>query len=332
MGSYFACRRKEEMKLRIALALLVATLLALMTSVVLAQEPDPTDREPSALSYAPVGERLLEETGPSGLPLIEDEGLRAEGTFQLGALTLGDPGLSFSHVRTFGETAVGYFEDSTHLNYPYGVGTDGSDNLWVAEEYGARAMKYAGNGTFLMSIGKAGFMAYLDQTSLTSPADVAVDGAGTVWVADSAINRVVKYDSAGEYLSQLGVSNNRGSDDDHFWGPTSVAFDSGGSIYVSDSWNYRVQVFDSTGTYSTTIGVTGVQGSDNAHFDSPRHIAIDSADNLYVVDAGNHRVQIFDSSHTYVATLGVTGASGSDSGHLNWPLGVDVDTNYIYVA
>lgn len=319
------------MRLRLLAAMVGVSLLFLVSSV-LAQGPEPTSEEPSPLLYAPAKERLFEEMGPSGLPGVPEGGLGTEGAVGPLGVALGDPGLSFRYVSSFGETEVAYFADSSHLNYPYGVGLDGSGNLWVTEQLGARAMKYDGNGAFLMSIGKAGMMAYVNDELLMSPADVRVDGAGNVWVADQNGQRVAKYDSSGNYLTQLGVSARSGSDNAHFYGPVSLAFDSAGGIYVSDAWNYRIQVFDSSGTYSTTIGVTGAPGSDNAHFKGPRHIAIDSADNLYVPDAGNHRVQIFDSSHSYVATLGVTGVSGSDNSHLNWPLGIDVDANYIYVA
>jgi len=248
------------------------------------------------------------------------------------AVALGEPGLSFRYVETFGVTEMAYFEDANHLNYPYGVGTDGTGNLWVAEISGARAMKYTGGGSFVMSIGTAGLIGRADDTHFYNPADVAVDGGGNIWVVDGSPARVVKYDSAGNYLTQLGETWESGSDNDHFRQPRSIAFDSAGNIYVSDASNHRIQVFDSSGTYSTTIGVTGESGSDTAHFNTTRHIAIDSSDNLYVADAGNHRVQIFDSSHNYVATIGVSGESGSDNNHFNWPMGVAVDANHIYVA
>ncbi len=238
----------------------------------------------------------------------------------------------FVYERTFGETEVAYLADNTHIYNPDGVGLDGAGNLWVVEGAGARAMKYTTDGTFLMSIGTAGFTAIADETHFASPRDVSIDSAGNVWVTDMGSNRVVKFDPAGNYLTQLGINWEGGSDNAHFNGPVGVAFDSAGNIYVSDFYNHRVQVFDSTGFYSTTIGVTGESGSDNAHFNTPNHISIDASDNLYVVDERNHRVQIFDGSHNYVATLGVSGVPGSDNDHFSYPRGVAVDTDRIYVS
>jgi len=252
------------------------------------------------------------------------------------AVPLGQPGLSFRYLRTFGEMEVAYFDDPDHLNRPYGVGTDGI-HVWIAECDGRRALKYASDGTFLMQIGKAGFRDFAG-TTLNCLTDVAVDSNGNIWVVDQWAQHVIKFDSSGSRVSELGVTWNPGTSNDRFNQPYSIAFDSAGNIYVSDSGNYRIQVFDSSETYVTTIGETGVPGSDNAHFNTPRHIAVDSNNLLYVADTDNHRIQIFDVSNlsyiAYITTIGVPGESGSDSAHFKLPKGVAVDVTRgkIYVA
>ena len=251
-------------------------------------------------------------------------------------VALGEPGLNFRYVRTFGETEVAYFDDPDHLNRPVGLGTDGT-NVWIAEEAGRRALKYASDGTFLMQIGKAGFRDVAG-TTFQILADVAVDGSGNIWVVDQDASHVVKFDSSGNRLSELGVTWNPGMGNDRFDHPYSITFDTAGNIYVSDSGNDRIQMFDSSGTYVTTIGETGVSGSDNAHFNNPHHLAVDDNHLLYVADRDNHRVQIFDISAsptiTYVATIGVSGEAGSDSADFNNPEGIAVDVarGRIYVA
>jgi hypothetical protein len=301
----------------VVLAALLTTLLAGPT---LARAPQPPGR--------PTPTTLQKEANTGTVPFQRKEAQSRQGS----SVDLGEPGLSFRYVETFGETEVAYFEDSTHLNRPYGVGVDGADKLWVAEISGARAVKYTADGSFITSIGTAGLIGRADETHFYGVADVAVDGEGNAWVVDTNPDRVVKYDSNGNFLMQLGETWESGSDNDHFNEPRSIAFDSAGNIYVSDADNHRVQVFDNSGIHSTTIGVTGESGSDNAHFNTTRHIAIDSSDNLYVADAGNHRVQIFDSSHSHMATIGMPGEPGSDSNHFNWPMGVDVGADHIYVA
>ena len=46
---------------------------------------------------------------------------------------LGQPGLSFRYVKTFGVTGEPYLPDGTHLNQPMGIFIDAADNLYVAE-------------------------------------------------------------------------------------------------------------------------------------------------------------------------------------------------------
>jgi tripartite motif-containing protein 71 len=275
-----------------------------------------------------LGVALVQASGPMGaISAANDTG----GQSVSPAGSLGLPRV-FGYERTFGETEKAYFADTAHLYNPAGVGVDGDDNLWVAETLGARVMKYSGDGAFLTSIGTAGRVWLADNKHISMPMDVAVDSAGNSWVVDQNSHRVVKYDPASNFLMQLGVTWEAGSDSAHFDCPLGIAFDSAGDIYVSDSCNHRIQVFDSGGAYKTTIGVTDVSGSDNGHFYGQWRIAIDNNDNLYVADLGNERVQIFDGSHSYVATLGVTGQLGFDNSHFNNPRGVAVDANRIYVA
>ncbi|MBM4430452.1 MAG: hypothetical protein FJ026_08930, partial [Chloroflexi bacterium] len=247
------------------------------------------------------------------------------------AVPLGQPGLSFRYVRTFGETEVAYITDTQHLNFPYGIGTDGN-NIWIGEQWGNRLLKYDSAGNFQIQFGCARFPNACGDTAFWEIVDVAVNSGGSIWVVDSARNQVVKLDTSGHKLLELG-ERGEGDNNSHFVDPMSVAFDASGNIYVSDgvpfwTWergNHRIQIFQSDGTYLATIGQTGICGSGNNQFCGPRHIAVYGSE-LYVADAGNDRVQIFNitnpASPGYVATI-----SGFDN-----PSGVAVDATYIYVA
>lgn len=317
------------MKTRL-LVLLVVLLTSGLTlaGAALAQAPEPgiSTQQPS---YGP--------PQPDAVPAGDQAGPFAhwQPAAAAPAVNLGQPGLSFRYVRTFGETEVPYYDDPNHLCGPGGLATDGT-NLWIAENMGRRALQFRNDGTYQMQIGKAGFREF-GGTTLDGMYDVAVDGQGNVWVVDRA-HHVVEFDSTGKRIKELGQTWNSGAANDRFSNPYGIAIDVSGNVYVSDSNNHRIQAFKNDGTYLTTIGVTGVSGSDNGHFKMPRHITIDSNNRLYVADADNHRVQIFDVSNVgaifYQATLGVSGVSGTDNAHFNSPYGVVADTaqGRIYVA
>ncbi len=300
---------------------------------VLAKTPEPPAPTPAApIPPGPEGK----EPGPGGPRALSPAGVTGPSP----SVLLGATGLSYRYTETFGQTGVAYLADNAHLNYPFGLGVDGT-NVWIAELWGNRAMKYTSAGVFQQQVGIAG-MGNTADTVLWQVSDVEKDSGGNIWVVDNSADHVAKFNSAGTFVSELGVVWEAGSDDSHFDTPASIAFDAGGNIYVSDgaSWwsenygNHRVQIFDSDGNHIGTIGTTGVAGSTNSHLHGPRHITI-AGSYLYVADSGNHRVQIFNistpASPAFVATLG-TGASGSDNARFDTPSGVAVDANYIYVA
>jgi hypothetical protein len=245
---------------------------------------------------------------------------------------VGQPGLSYRYVRTFGETKVAYVADTQHLNYPYGIGTIGN-SVWIGEKWGNRLLKYDSAGNFQMQFGRARFADSYEDTSFWEIEDVAEDSEGNVWVVDPVSNRVVKLSPTGQKLLELGEMWVEGSSNTQFIDPMSVAIDASNNIYVSDggAWwnpergNHRIQVFRGDGAYLTTIGNTGQCGFDDYSFCGPRHIAI-FGNMLYVADAGAGRVQMFNISNptspTYVASID----------NLNTPSGVAVDAAYIYVA
>jgi sugar lactone lactonase YvrE len=197
-------------------------------------------------------------------------------------------------------------------------------------------LKFSNDGSFVQQIGKAGFASGASGTELEWISDVTVDDLGQVWLVDRGANHVARFDSAGNFLGDLGEPSFAGTEAAIFSSPESIALDSAGNAYVSDSKNHRIQVFDSAGNLINTIGVSNVPGMGNEYFNFPRHINIDSSDLLYVADTNNHRVQLFDVSQplaiVYVATMGVAAVPGNDNAHFNLPTGVAIDGSRIYVS
>jgi len=251
-------------------------------------------------------------------------------------VTLGEPGLSFRYVQTFGVTESAYpAPDNYHLNSPGGLFIDGSNNVYVAESRGYRVLKYNSSGTNTLAIGTAGLCVDGNNpTRFCTPNDIAMDSGGNFWIATGS--RVVQFDSSGTYQRQLPVPDSSGNwssgtGNTQFNGAQGIAFDnSAGRMFVADVNNHRVQVYNYSGsgspTYSATIGVTGVSGSDNSHFNYPYRLAVDSSGRLYVVDNSNHRIQRCTLSGTWTcATFVGTG--------LTYPEGIALDSGgNVYIA
>ena len=123
---------------------------------------------------------------------------------------------------------------------------------------------------------------------LSTPAGVAVDSSGNVFILDSGNNRILRYNAAGQYKGKLGETGSEAGA--HFLGPLRLKFDRQDNLWVSDTKNHRLQVFDSKLQFLTEVGSLG---QDPAQFSHPGGMAFDSAGNLWVADTGNNRIQKF---------------------------------------
>ena len=324
------------MKRRVLALVLGATAAVLLASAALAKLPEPPDAGEGHASQAPpyagspLGSELSRPRSGSGLQTSGETSAEPQ------QVTVGEPGLSFRYVDSFGVTEQAYLADVAHLNRPKGLFIDGAGNLYVVEEYGFRLLKFNAAGTNLLVVGHAGQPWHHDDY-LSSPKDVAVDGSGHFWIVmDHALK---EFDASGAVVQRFpdGDPWNAGDDNEHFDSPAGIAFDSFGRLYVSDYWNHRVQVFSFSGgtpVYSTTIGVTGTSGDDNDHFNRPGQIVIDGSDRLYVADHANHRVQRCTYSAGWTCeTFHGTGSEGSGDDELSWPYGLGIDTSdNIYIC
>lgn len=146
----------------------------------------------------------------------------------------------------------------------------------------------------------------------SAPLDVAIDGAGNLFVVDNRNQAVVKETfSAGNYTQTTIAS---GLSD-----PRAVAVDGAGNVYIADTGNSRVLEESPTAHgYAQSTVDSGIG--------FPYGVTVDGSGNVYIADNENNRIlKETPSSGSYTRSTAVSGLSG--------PLGIAVDGNgNLYIA
>jgi sugar lactone lactonase YvrE len=229
---------------------------------------------------------------------------------------------------------------AAHFSGPQGVAVDGEGNIIVAEFGNHRVRKITPDGTVstLAGSGSAGFADGAGAAAqFNCPIGVAVDGEGSIIIADQWNNRVRKITPDGT-VSTLAGSGRAGFADGagaaaQFSYPYGVAVDGEGSIIVADGSNNRVRKITPDGTVSTLAG-SGRQGfadgaGADAQFNLPYGVAVDGEGSIIVTDYNNHRVRKITPDGT-VSTLAGSRSKGVADGagaaaQVNYSFGVAVD-------
>lgn len=153
------------------------------------------------------------------------------------------------------------------------------------------------------------------------PRGVAVDSAGTVYVADSSNHTIRKITAAGVVTTLAGTAGTAGTIDStpvRFSEPFGVAVDSAGVVYVADTNNNAIRKITSDGTVTTLAGGKGMGSSDGtgsaAKFSEPHGLVLDSSGNIYVTDYMNHTVRKVTQAGVVTTLAGSAGSSGFTNG------------------
>ena len=215
---------------------------------------------------------------------------------------------------------------ASSLAQPYGVVTDSSGNLYIADYGNARVLEFNNplgtdttadvvfgqNGSFTSSGPHT-----LGANSLFDPSGVAVDSSGNLYVADAGENRLLAYQTplttdttADIVLGQFDFTHEIANtiDASRLAAPRGVAIDTSvtpNSLYVADTSDGRVlgwkdvTAFTNGGPADLVIGEPDFLSHSNGVVSAnrlvgPQGVAVDSSGNLYVADSGNNRVLEFN--------------------------------------
>jgi sugar lactone lactonase YvrE len=235
---------------------------------------------------------------------------------------------------TAGYSGDGAAATAAELRKPAGLAVDGAGNVYIADEQNVRIREVAaatgiistvaGGGSATFSAGNAcpgtptatatdafgdGCPAInattADSARFVIPASVTVDGAGNLYIGDSAAAMVREVTEASGIISAVAGNGTTGSSGDgtaatsaQLRAPAGVSVDGAGNLYIADEGNQRIRkVLSATGIISTVAG-TGTAGYSGdsvaataAELKNPNDIAVDSSGNLYIADQANARIR-----------------------------------------
>ena len=257
---------------------------------------------------------------------------------------------------TAGYSGDGAAATAASLANPTGVALDGTGNLYIADQQNHRIRKVDLSGTITTVAGSAtagfgGDGGAATAAKLNSPTEIAIDGGGNLYIADSQNNRIRKVTPAGSITTVAGngVAGFGGDGGAaitaNLNNPFGVTVDGSGTIYIADASNHRVRMVTSAGIISTiagdgTAGYNGDGGVATASsLYSPGGVVVDGSGNVYIADSQNNRLRKVLTGGT-ISTVAGNGTInyGGDGGaatsaSLSNPFGLAVDgLGNVYIA
>ncbi len=204
---------------------------------------------------------------------------------------------------------------------PEGIAVDVSGNLYVADSANHTVRKITSSGVVTTLAGTPGSAGSADGSGAAArfnyPKALAVDGSGTVYVADTFNQTIRKVTSDGTVVTLAGVAGSMGTADGigttaRFNYPGGITVDAIGDLYVSDTSNHTIRKVAASGKVSTIAGTPGMAHRQdgtgtNAGLFSPAQITVDASGALYVADVGNNAIRRVTRDGVVTTAVGVSG-------------------------
>ncbi len=207
---------------------------------------------------------------------------------------------------------------SVRLSGPTGVAVDAAGNVYFAEssigsgsgldagDFKVWKVSSAGNISTLAGTGVRSFSGDAGPAALAQwdlPSGIAIASDGSVFVADTANNRVRRISPDGTVITVAGngiagFAGDGGSATTALLnGPMGLALAADGTLYIADTGNNRIRQVSPAGDIGTWAGNGNAaffgDGSRAtlAALRGPRAIALDADGVLYIADSQNHRIR-----------------------------------------
>jgi sugar lactone lactonase YvrE len=202
-------------------------------------------------------------------------------------------GETFAHSHADGQGRA------AHFDFPCDVVIAPTGLLYVADAGTSTIRQITPQGLVTTLAGKADHTGSLDgrgeQALFNQPTGMAIDRAGTLYVADQLNHTIRKVTAAGVVTTLAGKPGSPGNTDGkgstaRFHAPSGVAVDPAGMVYVADITNHTIRKITPAGVVTTLAGQAGqggrVDGPGNtARFYYPGGLTCDAAGTLYVFES-----------------------------------------------
>jgi sugar lactone lactonase YvrE len=244
---------------------------------------------------------------------------------------------------TFGFSGDNGPPTGAQLANPCGIAVDSNGSLYISDCGNYRIRKVSDGVIVTVAGGGTQMGENFPATSvqLTNPWGVAVDSAGSLYVADPGANCVRKVFNG--VITTVAGNGTRGYSGDggqatagQLDNPNGLAVDSAGNLYIADAGNSRIRKV-SNGVITTVAGngTPAGPGAGNGpatgvNLSFPTGVAVDAAGNLYISDVNFNCIRkVANGVITTLAGSGPEGFIGDNgpatSAALSRPSGVAVD-------
>ena len=198
---------------------------------------------------------------------------------------------------------------SATLDYPLGLATDSSGDLFFADSFNHRIRivtpdgninTYAGSGVANYS-GDGGPATSAD---LNRPFGICLDAAGNLFIADNENHRIRKVTPGGAITTVAGTGTAGAAGDGgpatkaQLNRPYDVKVDSAGDLFIADYNNSRIRMVTPDGVIRTIAGGSGFGYNGDggaataAQINQPTGIAIDTNGTIYIADSANNVIRL----------------------------------------
>ena len=209
-----------------------------------------------------------------------------------------------------------YEKNENAFNSPYGIAIDKIGNVFVADTYNDRVLKFDNDGNYLLKIEQ------YNNSKLEKPIALSIDSNDNIYIIENNSNSVLKFDSKGKYVSKiddseylpLNFEKERGSR------INSIAIDSSDNVYLLYVNYAKILKFDKNGKFVIAISK---YGENDGEIINACGLFFDNKNHLYLGDSQRQRVQIFDENGKFLRKID----SGNDPNNkIIYPETIAVDS------